>query len=654
MKTCCKTLPLLTIVALILPICTFAGDNPPYRAALAKDNYLLIDQAGIDAAKRKAEAQPWAKRALDAILSRAERELKLKVELPPRGGQWGHWYSCKKDGVRLVTDSPTAHRCPICGTVYHGDPYDAVLFSAAHSKWSQAVRDLGLAYRFTGRKEYAEKAGEVLLAYADRYASYPLHDKDGKAKVGGGHILAQTLDESVWLIPVAFGYVLVRDALPAATRIHIEKDLLVAAADVIRGHKMGIHNIQCWKNSAVGLAGFAAGNESLVREAIDDPQRGFRAEIAQGVTDDGLWYEGSLGYHRYTMDALWPLAEAARFQGIDLYSDRYRSMFDAPLALALPDGQAPGFNDNDGGNVKAAAPLYELAFARWRRPEFGRLAELSDRDNLQALLYSARRSAARAFHSHPQRPYERRRLCCNALQGKRRGSPLRQAWRVAWRYLDMLGIVTFAQGKLFGLDPGSINYGVPLHHEWYRTTIAHNTVAVDGKEQAAVDGELDSWSEGHLAAHASAAYPGVELRRTLDFDGVALRDRFECSSTAEHDYDYAFHSPGKFSTSLAAGSREQGARSPASSLPASRSLPYAHVEKVSEARADGKWWCQWEQGGVRYRLQFQGVPGTVVYTAVAPGRNPADRVPMVIVRRHGTKTVFDCVHTFGGGGERGR
>ena len=33
-------------------------------------------------------------------------------------------------------------------------------------------------------------------------------------------------------------------------------------------------------------------------------------------------------------------------------------MFDAPLALALPDGQAPGFNDNDGGNVKAAAPLY--------------------------------------------------------------------------------------------------------------------------------------------------------------------------------------------------------------------------------------------------------------------------------------------------------
>ena len=174
--------------------------SAPYRAALAKDNYLLVDQAGIDAAKRKAESQPWAKRALDAILARAARDLKRKVDLPPRGGQWGHWYSCKKDGARLVTDSPTSHRCPICGTVYHGEPYDSVILTAAHSNWSQAVRDLGLAYRFTGRKEYADKAGQVLLAYADRYASYPLHDKDGKEKVGGGHIMAQTLDESVWLI----------------------------------------------------------------------------------------------------------------------------------------------------------------------------------------------------------------------------------------------------------------------------------------------------------------------------------------------------------------------------------------------------------------------------------------------------------------------
>ena len=66
--------------------------------------------------------------------------------------------------------------------------------------------------------------------------------------------MAQTLDESVWLIPVAWGYCLVRETLGATERARIENDLLVAAAEVIREHRMSIHNIQCWKNSAVGCA----------------------------------------------------------------------------------------------------------------------------------------------------------------------------------------------------------------------------------------------------------------------------------------------------------------------------------------------------------------------------------------------------------------
>jgi len=60
------------------------------------------------------------------------------------------------------------------------------------------------------------------------------------------------------------------------------------------------------------------------------------------------------------------------------------------------------------------------------------------------------------------------------------------------------------------------------------------------------------------------------------------------------------------------------------------------------------WWAEWEQGGVRYRLSVKGAPGTAVCAGVGPGRNPADRVPLVIVRRHGKQTVYDCTHEFGG------
>ena len=212
------------------------------------------------------------------------------------------------------------------------------------------------------------------------------------------------------------------------------------------------------------------------------------------------------------MDALWPLAEAARLTGVDLYSQRFRTMFDAPLALALPDGEAPGFNDNSGGNVHTAAALYELAYARWQRPEYGRLSGQSDRNNPQALLYGAA--------TLPQGPVipTASVLMKNAgfalLRGKGNAVAIRFGKHGGGHgHPDKLNIVTYAAGHLFGLDPGSIHYGVPLHREWYRKTIAHNTVTVDGADQAAADGELDAWSEGHFSAHANTAYAGVKLQR---------------------------------------------------------------------------------------------------------------------------------------------
>ena len=112
-----------------------------------------------------------------------------------------------------------------------------------------------------------------------------------------------------------------------------------------------------------------------------------------------------------------------------------------------------------------------------------------------------------------------------------------------------------------------------------------------------------------------------------------MQDRFECTSEIEHDYDYAFHAAGKHTTSLKLSPRD--------------ALSYLHVEKVSEGRADGDWWAEWNQDGVRYRLNVKGVPGTTVFTAEGPGRDPAARVPMIIVRRHAKQTVFECTHEMG-------
>jgi len=116
------------------------------------------------------------------------------------------------------------------------------------------------------------RARGILMAYADRYLSYPLHDIHGQAKIGGGRVGPQTLDEAVGLILMAQGADLIWDTLSTGERQALaEKLFLPAARDVILPHRMGVHNIQNWKNSAVGLTGFLLGDSALIRAAIDDP-----------------------------------------------------------------------------------------------------------------------------------------------------------------------------------------------------------------------------------------------------------------------------------------------------------------------------------------------------------------------------------------------
>jgi hypothetical protein len=622
------------MVAAWAALCVACGAAP-------KQSYLLVDSEEIEAARRKAEKHVWARAALKRLIRDAEEALARPLKIPERGGQWTHWYSCPKDGVTLQTVSPTEHRCPQCGTVYRGEPYDAVVITGEHSAWSRAVRDLALAYRFTRRAEFARRAGEILTGYADRYQGFARHNTRGEDRVGGGKLLAQTLDESVWLIPVAWGYSLVRETLAEAARRHIEDDLLLAAAEVIRAHKMGIHNIQCWKNSAVGVVGFATGREELAREALEDAERGFRAQIAKGVTAEGLWWEGSLGYHAYTMQALWPLAEAARHAGIDLYSDRYRTLYDAPLALALPSGDPPGFNDSAGGNVRGLGSLYEIAYARWRRPAYGGLVAATDRDSVQALLYGLAEAPAGATI-----PEESVLLKDAGFALLRAPGPLTVAVRFGRHggghgHPDKLNIVTFGAGRQFGLDAGSIRYGVPLHREWYRSTIAHNTVAVDEQAQGAADGVLEKWAVAGgattLVAAAGEVYPGVTLRRALTVRAGEVADRFECAAASEHTYDWAFHAPGQLTTSVSLSPRPG---------PLGAANGYQHIEKVSYGRTDADFWVRWGSDGAGLTLRIRAAPGTEIFTGVAPGRNPAERVPLVIVRRRAATTVFEAAHSF--------
>ncbi len=619
-------------------------------AALPDHPRLLFSVQGIADLKQRIQRPPW-KAQWDAFQKRCERRLGEKIELPPRGGNWWHWYICPEHGARLRMGKPIGpwqweHICPVDNAVLKSDPsqpstdYDGLGIQDVHDAYADEVRDAGILFQVTGDKRYAERARAILLAYAERYLSYPLHTTRGEARIGGGRVGPQTLDESTWLIPVCQGADLVWDTLSESDRKAIaDKLILPAARDVILAHKIGIHNIQCWKNSAVGLAGFLLGERDLIRAAIDDPDRGYRVQMEKGVQADGCWWEGAWGYHFYTISALWPLTEAARNCGINLYGEQFKKMFDAPLALAMPNLVLPPWNDSGAVNLLAQAPAYELAYARYQNPAYLAILSQSNRRNERAMWFGVEdlpKSDPPLFRSRNEtasgygilvngKGADATWLCLKyGPHGGGHGHP------------DKLNFILYSRGRMVATDPGTRAYGSPLHAGWDRATIAHNTLVVDERSQQPSQGTCLGFGNTrgieYVMAEAGPIYKGIRFVRTaalVNANLAVLVDQIK--SDRVHTLDLACHLPGTWDA-LPPGQPWSPPDQPG----------YKYIKDTTIRDAAGGLSLAVQAGkGSRVSLTLGGGPQpTQVITGTGIGRSTRDRVPAAIFRRSAQNTAF--------------
>lgn len=616
---------------------------------------LLIAKRDIPRLLARIEEHDWAASAWEKIRSAADGWLEREVALPDRGGQWSHWYTCEKCGSRLRTASPTEHVCPECGATYTGWPYDDVVIMNEHGRYARAIRDLGLVYALTAEPVYAAKAREILLAYADVYLSYPLHNIRGETGSGAMHVAAQPLSEATWLIPVVQGFDCIYDALSAEDRAIIADKLLMPAAEIIRPHARSIHNIPCWENAAFGLVGIALGNAELAGQAINGPF-GFRNQVAEGVDDDGAWYEGAWGYHYYTMSALEPLAVAAEHIGIDLYTDRYLSMFTAPVRMMGPTGELPAFNDSGRTSALGRAALYENAYARWPEPELALVINRGSRNTMEALLYGAE-AIAPATSQLASAIFPAAGVAVLRTDADPRpdgivdGVP---ANYVALDYgphgsghghPDKLGFEAYFLGRLTATDPGSIAYGNKAHAGWYKQTLSHNTVTVDGASQASTEGRLLFSAFGDnlalAAAESDGAYSGVTLRRVMALLPDGLLDLTLALSANEHSYEWAYHSRGEFATELAL--RDWTAPTEG---------PWTWAEQPRTAGELSAWAARWRVDDALTVRAAQAISTPAeLLTALGRGNPPSARDPFVVARADGDEVAWATALSWAGEAE---
>jgi hypothetical protein len=122
-------------------------------------------------------------------------------------------------------------------------------------------------------------------------------------------------------------------------------------------------------------------------------------------------------------------------------------------------------------------------------------------------------------------------------------------------HLDQLGIVFLGLGRTLAPDAGSIKYEDPVHTGWYKQSVSHNVLIVNGKSQSrAPIGTLDAFVAGaqlQVARASSAkAYPGVNQSRTVLLTTDYMIDLFEARGALENTFDWVYHNYGDFSTEL--------------------------------------------------------------------------------------------------------
>ena len=640
-----------TSLCALVAFASIAISSPAQTNALASHPRLLLNAGGVAALKERIAAAPWAAASWKELKARVDRQLTKPIALPPRGGNWSHNYVCPEHGARLKQGKQIGpwqweHICPVGDHVLHGDPsratldFDGNAISGIHGNYAREIVDDGLVYQVTGDARYAAHAKEILLAYADRYLTYPVHDNQGKPGGRGGHVASQSLTEATWLIDVVQGADLVWDTLSEAERNAItDKMLRPALNEIIIPQKYGIHNIQCRENSAIGLVGFLLSDPKLISLAIDNPQTGFRAQMERGVEPGGFWLEGSTGYHFFAMDGMWPLMEAARNCGIDLYGPQFKSLFDGPLSLAMPNLSLPNFNDSGISPLKEHSEIYELAVARYHDPAYAALIP-QNRSSRMALLFGE--TDVRGGDVHV--PVASRNLTGPGYAILERGEGQNATW-LGLKYgphggghghPDKNSFILYSRGEIIAPDVGTHAYGSPLHTSWDKTTLAHNTLVVDEKSQTPAQGKCLAFGTDkgvdYSVTDAGPIYPGVRFIRTaamLTRDVVVFIDQIEAD--APHTFDLAYHQVGRWEN-LSTGETWSSKKGDGYKYFTDANARAADTNLlVLKTKVKGDW---------QSAITLAENDPTEIITGYGIWKTTEDKVPMVVQRRHAQRTAY--------------
>jgi hypothetical protein len=230
---------------------------------------------------------------------------------------------------------------------------------------------------------------------------------------------------------------------------------------------------------------------------------GLQRAMAEQVNADGTSFEGSVPYHRFSLELLAGgliLAHGARRGLGGAYARRLHGMFRAARALLARSGDLPQLGDNDSGHVLALRSrgpteggyLAALGAAIFHDPAL-RVPGAPPGDAIEAAWLLGPAALEWLGRARAPRPPRSASFAAAGWHVLRRGSfeafvscgPNGQRGLGGHDHNDKLSLELRVDGALAVVDPGMPCYGRdPALRDAFRSTRAHATVVVDGLEQA--------------------------------------------------------------------------------------------------------------------------------------------------------------------------
>ena len=490
--------------------------------------------------------------------------------------------------------------------------------------------DIGQLYKLTGDVKYAEFATQSMLDYANVYPNWGLHP--AKKEQSPGRMFWQNLNESMFLLNISQTYAAIKDTLSDEQKQTIETDLLRNMADFL---SVGapetfnkVHNHGTWATAAVGLTGYAIGDDDYVEQALlgldKSGEAGFLKQMDVLFSPDGYYNEGPY-YHRFALKPFVIFAQAVEKNNPErkIFEKRDGILKKAIYGLIHQNYGGLFFPINDAikeKGIKTDELLHGVAIAYDLTGDTGLLSIAAEQDTF--VLTPESRKLANDLAAGKATPFDYKSMRMGDGQSGDEGAldilrasadpkglaaiVKNTSQGLGHGHFDKMGLLVYDAGHEILRDYGAARflnieakYGghyLPENNKYAKQTVAHNALVVD--QTSHFDGDVKIGNQNYpkvfdfidtpnvklTSAEISTAYDDVRIGRSVAiikdaaFDGPVIIDLVEAHAETSHSYDLPFHYNGHL-----IDTNFEVAADPLSRAPLGTKNGYQYLWKVAEA-----------------------------------------------------------------------